>query len=190
MKGRSGLSTALRLGLKPETEYSFRIIGGEAAEFNFVTSSEGLAVRIDPCLKQAQAGETFTLDVWVENVTHLSEAGLRFHFNSAVLNGLGITPGDFLGDNILPILNTYDVQKGIMGIGVAIKRDKPDGERKEVNGSGIVARLSFSARAAGATEIIIDRDRKVLALRKQDGRSSVDGFNHLFLGSAQVIVNP
>lgn len=75
-----------------------------------------------------------------------------------------------------------------MGIGMAIKRIKPNGERREVSCSGIVARLGFSARAAGETEIIIDRDKKVLALKKPDGKSSVDGFDHLFLGSAQVII--
>ncbi|MEW5767716.1 MAG: hypothetical protein AB1797_08845 [bacterium] len=177
-------------GLIPETEYFFRIVGGEATGFSFVTSSEGLTLKIDPCLKQVQVGETFLLDIWVEKVSHLSEVGLRFHFDPAVLEGLGISFGEFLGDNILSLPNTYDLKEGIMGIGMAIKRIKPGGERKEVSGSGIVARLSFSARVAGETEIIIDRDKKVLALKKQDGRSSVDGFDHLFLGSAQVIVNP
>lgn len=177
------------------TEYYFKLScydgSGElktSEEFTFRTVAEGLTLRLDPVLRLVKEGDTFTLDIRVEEVTRLAGAGVRLLFDPSLLEGLSIIPGDLLGDNLFWYPDNNKLDQGIIGIGMGITRKAAGAEKDQaVSGSGVIAKATFRAGGKGEVRISIDSDRRMLGLTGPDG-NPVKDFDHLSLGSIWITI--
>lgn len=160
--------------LFPESLYYAQI--GEKA-FTFITSSEGLRIRIAPALRQVKKGQEFELEVRVEEVSALFGTAVKVYFDGSILEAVKTEPGEFLGSDILYI---EDVDSSTVGIGTTMKKGNIGR-----TGSGVIARVVFGAKSEGATEVNIGPED--LKLKESDG-SMVSGFNKISVGQAQIIV--
>ena len=93
------------------------------------------------------AGDTFTLDLMVEDLAHFAGWQLDIAFNPEVLRVVSVTEGDFLskdGDSTFfqegEIDNTEGQITGISGVLIS---------RSGVSGTGVLLSITFEAKAAG-----------------------------------------
>ena len=116
-----------------------------------VRAQSGTIVRCDPAAKDATLGETFTLDIYVENVADLYAADVRLRFNDSLLevvdasaneDGVQVTPlGVFLApDYIVQNFVAPDAQgRAIAYAATQLYTAHPNA----VSGSGPLARVTF-----------------------------------------------
>ena len=93
------------------------------------------------------AGDTFTLDLMVEDLAHFAGWQLNIAFNPEVLRVVSVTEGDFLskdGDSTFfqegEVDNTEGQITGISGVLIS---------RSGVSGTGVLLSITFEAKAAG-----------------------------------------
>ena len=118
--------------------------------------AQGTLVVIDPPAKEVAVGATTTVDVRIENVANLYGAEVQLVFNPALLEvvdtdtsreGVQIQPGSLLSPDFMA-KNNADQTTGRIVFAVA---QMPPHE--PVNGSGILATITFRGKAAGTSEI-------------------------------------
>jgi hypothetical protein len=118
--------------------------------------AQGTMVVIDPPAKEVAVGATTTVDVRIENVANLYGAEVQLVFNPALLEvvdtdtsreGVQIQPGSLLSPDFMA-KNNADQTTGRIVFAVA---QMPPHE--PVNGSGILATITFRGKAAGTSEI-------------------------------------
>lgn len=104
-----------------------------------------------PTINPVSTGETFTLDLIVEDVLDLAGWQLDIEFNSAVLSAVSVSEGNFLSKNGGPtffVAGNIDNTSGkisaisttFIGIG-------------DISGTGILVSVTFEAKAAGEGRI-------------------------------------
>lgn len=115
------------------------------------TPAGAATLTIDPASMTVTAGTTFTVDVSVEGVTDLYGYGFAVGFDPAILEALGIAEGAFLpgGGATLFIDGTIDNTGGtITDTGGVL-----NGGVIGVDGSGVLATVTFRALATGSSAI-------------------------------------
>ena len=120
------------------------IIGFLLISFCFGISS--MAQQIKPVADSPQQpGAEFTVDIRVENVDNLFGVAFLLHYthNTDYIDALSAVKGDFLGGDVLFLDPAIDDTQGTVSIGITRKRPA-DG----VNGSGVVAKVTFKSESA------------------------------------------
>jgi len=152
--------------------------------------AQGTLVVIDPPAKEVAVGATTTVDVRIENVANLYGAEVQLVFNPALLEvvdtdtsreGVQIQPGSLLSPDFMA-KNNADQTTGRIVFAVA---QMPPHE--PVNGSGILATITFRGKAAGTSEInfsttqptppaiLSNRDGMPISASTQGGSINVTG---------------
>ena len=152
--------------------------------------AQGTMVVIDPATKEVAVGATTTVDVRVENVANLYGAEVQLVFNAALLEvvdtdasreGVQIQPGPLLSPDFMA-KNNADQTTGRIVFAVA---QMPPHE--PVNGSGILATITFRGKAAGTSginfsttqptppAILSNRDGMPISASTRDGSITVTG---------------
>ena len=104
-----------------------------------------------PTINPVSIGETFTLDLIIEDVVDLAGWQLDIEFNTAVLSAVSVSEGDFLlkeGGQTLFLAGNIDnadgkitaVSAAFLGIG-------------DISGTGVLFSVTFEAKAAGEGRI-------------------------------------
>ena len=123
--------------------------------------SEGeTIVNVNPMTTSVQPGDSFSVDIWVENVTDLYGFDVTLNFNPAYLSVESLELGSFLssglgGDdfnNTTGIINFYNTQIS------------PAGPK---SGSGILFTVNFAAKTTEAT-MPLDLDESFSELVEYD----------------------
>jgi len=113
-------------------------------------------VKIDPAAAMGTVGATVVLDIKIENVSNLYGAEVHLTFDPTLVevvdaepdaDGIQITSGTFLAPDFVG-RNTVDNTAG--KIDYAIAQLPPD---SPVNGSGILATITFRGKAEGASDL-------------------------------------
>jgi len=124
-----------------------------ALSFVFAFSILGVAhaqtglVYIDPEESTANPGETFTINVNVQDITALYSYGIKIEFNRFVLDPVSVTQGPFLQDHystgfVAKFFATY------VDVGCTTLGSSPG-----VSGSGMLFNVTFSVLDAGMSEL-------------------------------------
>jgi LysM repeat protein len=140
--------------------------------------------RLEPATSQLNMGGSITVQIRLDNVANLSGVDLELRFNPTVLQvqdldpaeeGFQIQPGDFLNRDFVAD-NSADNAAGIIYYSITL----PDSVAP-VNGSGLLASVTFRANNAGISDLffepieLFDNNRQPIQVTRQSG---------------QVIVNP
>ena len=115
---------------------SVLVFGGAAS------STLGPTMRLDPALVEVEglAGETFSIDVLIEDVTDLGGFEFQLNFDDSIAN-LEIQLGPFLGSEGAEVNCINNV-----GLGVAVLGCVTQGTATGPSGSGVVAVLDFTLK--------------------------------------------
>jgi hypothetical protein len=120
-------------------------------------------VSIDPSSTEVDVGDTVTVDVYIENVTELAVAEMYVVFDPDFLevadadpytDGVQIEIGPFLGTDVTVEENTVDQDIGEIFFSQVAS--------DTVDGSGILASITFEGKAAGTSDVFIDADELYL----------------------------
>lgn len=125
----------------------------------------GTTIQVVPSIITMKAGETFTVDVTITDVTDLAEWELGLFYLNTVLNCTNITEGPFLKMGgytffTLLVLNAYNTTHGRLLTGSTLL-----GQTAGVNGSGTLATITFLATAPGATLLQFSNDPQITFLK-------------------------
>ena len=141
-QGRNVLLVAIRIwgngffGFEPGTEYT-------------VSMGVGYTFSQTPI----HTGDTFTLDINAENITDLAGWQFDIAFDSASLEAINVSEGDFLKQNGASTFfqgGSIDNTAGKIG-GLSAARLSTQG----VSGTGTLLQVRFKAKAAGETELAL-----------------------------------
>jgi LysM repeat protein len=139
-------------------------------------------VRIDPASREVAVGATTTVDIRIENVTGLFGAEVHLSFDPALLevvdadtgtDGVQIEPGEFLS----PYFTAENIVDQVHGKIHFAASQGPDDE--SVNGSGVLATVTFRGEAVGTSAvsfdsaILADRDGGQISAGTEDGSITV-----------------
>jgi hypothetical protein len=106
---------------------------------------------IEPAFNAVSVGDNFALDIKVSDVTDLFSFQFDIGFSPSILSATAITEGAFLpsGGFTFFIPGTIDNVLGTISFTADTLLSAPPG----VNGSGVLATLSFQALAAGTSAV-------------------------------------
>jgi len=119
----------------------------------------GTVVSIDPSSAEVDIGDTTTVDVRIEDVTGLAIAEMFVIFDPDVLevvdadpdtSGVQVEIGSFLGADVVVTENDVDQDAGEIFFSQVAS--------DTVDGSGILASITFQGKAAGTSDVSIDID--------------------------------
>jgi hypothetical protein len=120
---------------------------------NDTIAAQGATVSLVPSSQNVQLGETFTVDVAIENATNLAAYEFRITYDPNILTIEGVTQTDFLrstdrGVSCPPIEDeaARKTTDAWFGCATVNKSSGPP-----VGGSGVLAHISFSAKGPGLT---------------------------------------
>jgi len=123
-------------------------------------SASGLRLAFNPPPGPIAAGSTFQVPVILSGGTDIASVPLQIQYDSAKLSLVNVGPGEFLGRDAA--LVHRDDGSGGLSIGTA----RPPGAAG-VNGAGVVCVLSFRAKAAGESALIITKSAVANSAQKQ-----------------------
>jgi hypothetical protein len=127
----------------------------------FITSTAlaNATLMLEPSAKQVDLGNEFTLDILISDVKGLFGASFEVQYDETFLDYLGMSAGDFMGADVLP----FDFEgDNSVSIAVTMKAGA-----NAANGSGVIATLTFIAKAKGTPQISLHED--TLSLISSDG---------------------
>lgn len=124
------------------------VLGGAES----VSSTPGPTMRLDPALLEIDgfSGETFSVDVLIEDFIDLGGFELEVHYDDSIAN-LDVIVGPFPGSTGLDVICIDTVASGIAALGcVLLGTPGP-------NGSGVIAQLNFTLKApfAGTGQLFL-----------------------------------
>ena len=120
-----------------------------------VDAVEGPSLRVFPLLSRVNNNETFSFEVWAEEVTNIAgmEITIRYDMQKLTINDQDITIGEFFSSNGGSVLNfnkiDYEAGFGTITIDIAVYSGSPE----FVAGSGPVVRIDAAASSVGETDI-------------------------------------
>ena len=138
------------------------------------------AVNVTPATQEVFAGENFSVNITIENMTNMKSDWAKLNFDPSAMNAVEIIEGDFLKTGGTTLGGwIIDNTTGFAGFGYTLLVGTP------VNGSGVLATINFitSEEAEGTfnlnlTDVIIKNETadipvdvyngtvKILALRR------------------------
>jgi LysM repeat protein len=141
-------------------------------------------IRFEPPSAQVEVGSLQVIELRIENVSNLAGADVQVQFNPTVLQvqdadpgneGIQIEPGNFPTPDFVAA-NTVNNTDGLLQYAaVQIPPTQP------VSGSGLLARVTFQAVAAGTSDLIFARadlasgEAEPIAVTSQSGQIVVGG---------------
>lgn len=111
----------------------------------------GARVRIEPAERVVDPGETFTVDVLVEDVSELGGYELKVAYDPAVVEVSGAENGEFLGSTgrrVIPVGSNVDNQAGIVSVAAVSL-----GGAAGAEGAGALAVIELTAVGEGITDL-------------------------------------
>lgn len=159
----------------PLGSYTFKVkavdkAGNEDAtpaerSFSIVEASTELGMSLKPSATQISVGESFSLDVWINNVNSLTGISFALEFNSAILELDDVKLKDkFLGKNIVSF---YNEDAGRLDVAVAQQGTAGGGK----SGSGVLATIEFVGKSSGQSYITVLEGPGNLQLTASTGES-------------------
>lgn len=136
-------------------------------------------LRFDPTPKLVDMGETFNVNLVVDNVTNLGAFEFELTYNSGVIHADAATMGAFLGSTgrtVIPAGNTIDneTSPGKVTMSAASLGTSPG-----PNGSGVLATFTFTPQSDGSSTLALqyvqlaDVDGQVINTSLVPGRVTV-----------------
>ncbi len=110
-------------------------------------------VYVDPLLSSAMQGETFTVDIMIDNVEELYAWQVNMSFDPNILEFVSWVEGDFLADQPEGTWNATMIEEDYMLINVLTY-----GSYLGVSGSGRLMTATFRALGMGESALNIDND--------------------------------
>lgn len=116
-----------------------------------ILPAHATVLSVDPTVSNVTAGQAFSLDIRITGVTDLYAFEFDLGFDPTVLSATNVTEGGFLlsGGPTLFVPGTIDNTAGT----ITYTADVLNGAVAGVNGAGILATISFTALAAGSSNI-------------------------------------
>lgn len=111
-------------------------------------------VYLDPSSVTKTAGQDFTLNVYIENVTDLFYANVYLSYDPSKISYKSGTEGDFLTQGGTGVSFSASAQNGVVVIGITRLGSSSGG----VSGTGTLCSVTFSAAVAGTSTVTIDQD--------------------------------
>lgn len=119
-------------------------------------SSSDTTVYAEPSYKEIIVNETFSISVNITNVTNLFRWEFKLWYTTAHVNAISVTEGPFLkadsAQTTFGIGQMNDAYNATHGLIWAICRQK---ERVGMNGSGVLAIVSFKATSLGSSDLLL-----------------------------------
>jgi general secretion pathway protein D len=123
----------------------------------------GVSFTLGPQSGPVAAGTTFKVPVVLNGGTDIASVPLQIQYDPAKLSLVNVDSGDFLSRDGKPVgLVHRDDGPGTIVIGVS----RPPGA-SGVSGTGVVCVLSFQAKTAGESAIVITHPGAVTSAQKQ-----------------------
>ena len=123
------------------------------------TQAVGTTVQLVPQASTVDAGTTFTINLTITDVTDLAVWEFRIFYLRTILNCTSAAKGPFLEKDgssqffTFSIYNAYNATHGCVLLGASLLGAVPG-----VNGSGLLARITFKAVGGGDTQLVFDND--------------------------------
>ena len=130
-----------------------------------------MSIRVDPARVEASAGQSFDLEIYVEDVTDLFGITFEVAFDSTVVQceTPAATAGPFMGDSPL-FLSVGDSGRVSMGLSL-IQTESADG----ISGSGLLATVHLKALSANMSPLLLQNVQMI-----RDDGAAIIGLNNLF----------
>ncbi len=145
---------ALLVALDNHGHGNFSGFFGFAPDAKYEVFQPGINFTFSTETTQVEVGDTFTVDLIVENIDNLAGWQTDIVFNSAVLRALSVTEGDFLeqggGDTFFrngTINNTTGKITGLQGVQLS---------KGDMNRYGSLLSVSFTAVASGESQLTVN----------------------------------
>jgi general secretion pathway protein D len=125
--------------------------------------ASGAAFALNAPSAPPASGATFQVPVVLNGATDVASVALQFHYDSAKLQLVNVSPGDFLsrdGQAAPPI--HADEPAGNLVVGIS----RPPGTHG-ISGTGVVCVLTFQAKASGASDLAMTRASVVNGTQQQ-----------------------
>ena len=117
---------------------------------------------------KAAVGGTFTASLLIDNAADLAAAPIQIVFDPKILKLNDITAGDLMNHGDVKATLTKNIQNDAGAAAVELKRPK---DSTGASGSGTLLTFSFSAVAAGSTQITAPN----LTLTNSQGAAAATG---------------
>jgi hypothetical protein len=156
----------------------------------------GQQARFDPSPKQVGAGESFTINMRLENIADLYgfETTIRFDPNilevqdaDAGTAGVQVSKGAWLPASTHIVVNSADNASGLITFAATLVSPEP-----ALNGSGNVVSIPFRAKAAGTTPVafnslkVVNSSAVVVPVKRTDGQVTVTSNQATLAGKVQL----
>lgn len=102
-----------------------------------VSAIEATVVSVEPATQNVSAGQAFTIDISVDNVTEMTTDGAYLRFDSAAVRATGVTEGLTSGNPHVVTIETIDNTNGEVVFTYSISNN--------VSGSGPLVTIQFKA---------------------------------------------
>ena len=155
------------------------IPAGDPVSLNIYLEPATLAIIVKSASESVSPGDRFTAEVRVYNAYQLYAATFVLRYDASLLRIAEAEAGDLLGDDVLFFQRVDD---GAMSIDATLK-----GNASGIDGSGVIAVISFEALAIGTARIEFSTDQR-LSLTGPDG-SSVAGFDDVIIIDESVTID-
>jgi len=146
-----------------------------------ISSSEQTIISINPQKISSAAGESFIVEIFVNNVSDLCAWQLKISFNPAVINCSGII---IPADNIFSGHETTGLSVEINNIAGYLRAFNGLWETQGVNGSGKLCQIRFNSLRGGFSSLVLDKESAVDTCLWDSKNNylpfeTVDGFVHV-----------
>jgi general secretion pathway protein D len=161
-----GTANSVRLRHAPKAESRAASVALPAASF---PGEAQAALEFDPTAISVTKGTTFALNVTLSGAQDVHSVPLQVTYDANGLQILNVSSGDFLsqGEKVVAIVHREDSSKGT----VEITASRPAGSAG-VSGHGVVATLTFEAKASGQFPVTITRGT---VIQSDQQRTAVSG---------------
>jgi hypothetical protein len=125
-------------------------------------ASSTTTISVDPSeVKDLEPGESFTVDITVNDVTDLYGWSINLTFKPNVLNVVNVTQGPFLQQvaNITPWLGQINNEIGFISPGAVLFDPVQGFPSRGATGSGVLATVNFTVKGQGVAELHFARSK-------------------------------
>lgn len=155
------------------------IPAGDPVSLDIYLEPATLAIIVKSASESVSPGDRFSAEVRIYNAYQLYAATFVLRYDASLLRIAEAEAGDLLGDDVLFFQR---LDEGAVSIGVTLK-----GNVSGIDGSGVIAVISFEALARGTAKIEFSTDQR-LSLTSLDG-SSVAGFDDVIIIDESVTIS-
>lgn len=137
----------------------------------------GQQVRFEPAYNEADAGQEFVTNVYVENIGDLYAIDTTVRFDPNIVEVVQVSPGSWWSSmNPYIVVNTIDNASGEVRFAATLKNPDPP-----LNGSGSLVTIRFRGKTPGSTPLwlsalkLVDSGAVVIPTSHADGQAVITG---------------